>query len=110
MFGEHLEFIRHALAGEINGLEFEGAPIHRLARGMNEHVVDSTDEIAAVLLFFLLRLLRAKAVQKTNLAQNDWLFGLEQCLADPLENRVSFEKSLRACGDHWTNASNRAVT
>jgi hypothetical protein len=46
--GEHLELVAHALTGEVNGLQFECAPVERFLAWMDKDVVDSTDEIPAV--------------------------------------------------------------
>jgi len=86
---EHGKLVPHTLSGEIDGLDFEGAPIDWIARGVDENVVNSPDEVAGIFVPFIVLprgWLSAQAVQKTDLAKHNWLGGLQQSLAHPTED------------------------
>jgi len=52
---------------------------------MHEDVVDAPDKIARVIIFFVGWRFRPQAVEKTDLTENDRLFGLKQCFSNPTE-------------------------
>lgn len=78
-----LKFPVHCLAGEIDGLQFQSAPMNRFTRWVNENIVDLADEIPT---FFHFAGLGSESIQETNLIQYKRRVCLEQRFSNPVEN------------------------
>jgi hypothetical protein len=109
-FGKHFEFVSHALAGEIDGLKFEGAPVERVLRGMDEDIVNPTDKVAGVLVLVVRWWpLGPEPVKKSDFAEHDWFRGLQKLLSDPAKYGTGFEETGRASGDDWAGTGDWAI-
>ncbi len=77
---------------------------------MYENVVYPSYEIPTVSFIFLGCLLRAQAVEKTDLAQHYWVGRLEKVLTDPAKYSVRLKESLGTGCNYGASARYRAIT
>jgi len=95
---EKLELIPHALARKIDSLKFDRAPVEGVFGRVDKNVVDSANKVATLNLIDIERLFGAQPIKEADLAENDWVCGLEKCFANPAEDGFGFQKAGRACG------------
>src|ERR1017187_865523 len=76
---------------------------------MDEHVVNPADEIPAIPFIIFRCLLRAQAIEETDLAQDYRVGGLEKALANPAEYSVRLKEALGTSGNQRASAGYWAV-
>jgi hypothetical protein len=108
--GQHFKLVSHALARKINRPQFERAPFERRPRWMHKNVIDSANEIPAVIFIVAGSFpFGREAVQKSDFAQDTWFRALEKLVTHPLEYSIPFKEAIWACGDQRPDSNDRII-